>query len=95
MKTLFFILCSFFICCTHNDYQFTINYQDTYTTSEKYIVVYNSNGVQGTPPIDTNVYSCNDTVTVMPNSGLLYKEQLYFIGWSLCAECSQGILKPA
>lgn len=84
----------FTVCCSNNRHnEINIPYQDVHSPSSKFIVVYNANGAQGNPPIDTNVYTYNDTVTVMPNSNLVVEDHT-FIGWSVCSNCSTGILKP-
>lgn len=93
-QLLFLVVILTLISCNHNDTSdFSLKYQNLQGSDEKCIVIYSANGANGTPPVDTHVYTKNDSVTILQNLNL-YKEGYHFIGWSMCPECSPPILKP-
>ncbi len=90
---LFFAIVALTTCSNAGNDELQIAYQTMPGDNQKCIVVYHPNGASGTPPIDTNVYTINDTVVVLHNQNL-YTPEAYFIGWSLSPACTPPILKP-
>ena len=93
-KLLVFIATFTLITCSNTqNSDFSLKYQDLQGNKEKCMVIYHANGAYGTPPVDTLIYNVNDGVTIIENQNL-YKEGYYFIGWSMCPQCSPPIYKP-
>ncbi|MCX8124813.1 MAG: InlB B-repeat-containing protein [Spirochaetes bacterium] len=94
MKKYFFLLFIIIVSCSNTGKdEISLPYQDLNATTTSCIVVYNANGAEGNPPIDTTTYRPNDIVKVLPNTNLAM-ENYSFIGWSLYSNCRADIIKP-
>ncbi len=94
MEKYFILLFILIVSCSNTGKdEMSIPFQDLNAATTSCIVVYNANGAQGNPPIDTTTHMPNDIVTVLTNTNLAIENQT-FIGWSFCSNCSADILKP-
>ncbi|MCD7948367.1 MAG: InlB B-repeat-containing protein, partial [Oscillospiraceae bacterium] len=58
------------------------------------VTYYASDATSGAVPVDSNLYSEGDTVTLLYNTGLLRKSGYYFSGWAF-SETGGTVLRPS